>query len=266
MTPVRPIVLTIAGSDPSGGAGIQADLKTFHQHGVYGAAVLTLLTVQNTVSVSRVETVAPDLVGQQLDAVLEDLDVRAAKTGALGSASVVEAVAARVGAMDAPVVVDPVMISKHGHALLDADAQAALRRSLLPHAFLLTPNRPEAEALSGRAIEGRADAIDAARALLDLGPHAVLLKGGHFEGPEAGDVLVGAGVCEVIGGPRIDTPHTHGTGCTLSAAIAARLGRGDALLPAVRGAKRYLTAALRGGWQVGQGIGPVDHFSPTGDP
>lgn len=266
MTSVRPIVLTIAGSDPSGGAGIQADLKTFHQHGVYGASVLTLLTVQNTVRVSRVETVAPDLVGQQIDAVLEDLDVRAAKTGALGSAAVVEVVAERVRTMDVPVVVDPVMISKHGHALLDAEAQAALRRALLPQAFLLTPNRPEAEALSGRDIPDRAGALEAARALLDLGPRAVLLKGGHFEGPVAGDLLVTEGVEEVIEGPRIDTRHTHGTGCTLSAAIAARLGRGEALDAAVRGAKRYLTAALRGGWQVGRGISPVDHFSPTGDP
>lgn len=271
-----PVVLTIAGSDPSGGAGIQADLKTFHQHGVYGAAVLTLLTVQNTQGVSAVSVVSPELVGDQIDAVLGDLPVAAVKTGALGSAAVVEVVAARLRASSLPVVVDPVMISKHGAALLDADARRAVRDHLLPVATLLTPNAAEAAALGGAAVEDTAGAERAARSLLARGPRAVLVKGGHLTADadtsrsvdvlamrrgEAAPATEDAALVR-IAGPRVATPHTHGTGCTLSAAIAARLAWGDGPETAVRGAKAWLTLALRRGWSVGQGIGPVDHLTP----
>src|SRR5689334_15670964 len=183
-----PVALTIAGSDPSGGAGIQADLKTFHQFGVYGEAVVTLLTVQNTTRVSRVEPMDPDLVREQLNAVLEDIPPRAAKTGALGSAEVVRVIAECAASFGFPLVVDPVMISKHGHALLAPDAIDAIRKELLPRASLITPNLPEAEALAGFAIRSLDDLRRAACRIRQLGAGSVLVKGGHAEGP-ATDVL-----------------------------------------------------------------------------
>jgi hydroxymethylpyrimidine/phosphomethylpyrimidine kinase len=254
--------LTIAGSDPSGGAGIQADLKTFHQHGVYGMAVVALVTVQNTRRVSRVEVLQADLVGQQLDAVLEDVPPAAIKTGALGSAAVIEAVAARLGARRAPLVVDPVMVSKHGHALIEPSARDALVRRLLPHTYLLTPNAHEAAALLGRPVETLVDAEQAARRIADLGPTAVLVKGGHLDADEAVDVLFFEGHVTRFASPRVDTRHTHGTGCTASAAITAWLARGAPLPDAVARAKQWLNEALRSAPGLGQGIGPVNHLAP----
>lgn len=259
-----PVALTIAGSDPSGGAGLQADLKTFHQHQVYGASVVTLITVQNTQRVSRVEVLGAGLVAAQLEAVLEDLPIAAAKTGALGSAAIVRAVAAAAEGFRFPLVVDPVMISKHGAPLMDAEAREAFP-ALLRVATLLTPNAHEAEALTGQSVADLDRAEDAARALLDLGARAVLLKGGHVnEGGDAVDILATPDAVQRFASPRIATPHTHGTGCTFSAAIAARLALGDDLSGAVEGAKRWLTEALRTAPGVGRGIGPVNHLAPLG--
>lgn len=257
-----PVALTIAGSDPSGGAGIQADLKTFHQHGVYGMAALTLLTVQSTRGVQRVETCAPDLVAAQIRAVLEDIPPGAAKTGALGSAELVRAVAAEARSFAFPLVVDPVMISKHGAPLLDDGARDALARELVPLATLLTPNAHEAAALTGREVRTLSEARDAARALLERGARAVLVKGGHIEGPPVDVLATRDGDLVEIEGERIDTPHTHGTGCTYSAAIAAQLARGLALEAAVRASKTWLTEALRSAPGLGGGVGPVNHAAP----
>jgi len=259
-----PVVFTVAGSDPSGGAGIQADLKTIHQHGAYGAAAITLLTVQNTRGVTQVSVCDPALVAAQIDAVTDDLPVRAAKTGALGSAAVVRTVAERLSHLTAPVVVDPVMVSKHGAPLLDREGQAAVRAHLLPIAAVLTPNAAEAAVLVDGPVEGVADARAAATALLALGPRAVLVKGGHLgDGERAVDVLatVDGAVIE-IPGPRVATDQTHGTGCTLSAAVASRLAFGDDVATAVRRAKTWLTLALRRAPGIGGGVGPVDHLTP----
>ncbi len=256
-----PIALTIAGSDPSGGAGLQADLKTFHQHGVYGASVLTLVTVQNTLCVSAVEVLAPDLVARQLQAVLEDVPPGAAKIGALGNAAVMGIVAEAAAGFSFPLVVDPVMISKHGAPLMDEEARA-LVPTLLAHATLVTPNVHEASVLLGRSVTDVASARVAALDLAECLGCAVLLKGGHVDDDDAVDVLaVGDAIVE-LRSPRVVTRHTHGTGCTYSAAIAARLARGDALDEAVRGAKAWLTEALRTPPGVGRGIGPVNHLQP----
>jgi hydroxymethylpyrimidine/phosphomethylpyrimidine kinase len=261
---VTPTALTIAGSDPSGGAGLQADLKTFHQHGVYGMAVVTLLTVQNTRRVSRVDVLSPELVAEQLAAVRDDISPAAVKTGALGSAAVIEAVARGLEGLAAPLVVDPVMISKHGHPLLADDARRALVEQLLPLATLVTPNAHEAAALTGLPVTSLAEAEAAAASLASRGPRAVLVKGGHLSEREAVDVLFAGGRAVHLASPRVDTPHTHGTGCTLSAAIAARLARGEALEAAVRGAKVWLSRALASAPGLGQGIGPVNHFASVG--
>ena len=255
-----PIALTIAGSDPSGGAGIQADLKTFHQFGVYGEAVITLLTVQNTVRVSRVVVMPPALVLEQLAAVLEDIPPAAAKTGALGSAEMVEAVARAAGDFPFPLVVEPVMGSKHGRSLLPDTAVAAIRERLLPRAFLITPNVPEAEALTGLTIRTLEDMRGAARRLWELGARAVLIKGGHLEG-DATDLLFDGTRWHEFPAPRVATPHTHGTGCTYSAAITAALARGLALADAVALAKRFIHEAIRTNPGLGKGSGPVNHHA-----
>lgn len=257
------VALTIAGSDPSGGAGLQADLKTFHQHRVYGTSVVTLLTVQNTQSVQDVLVLAPEFVLAQLEAVVADLPVAAAKTGALGSVAIVEAVAARVARLPFPLVVDPVMISKHGARLIDEAATEAVAKYLLPAAYLVTPNLLEAAALSGRAVEDLAGMEDAARAIGDLGVRSVLVKGGHLAG-QAVDVLwTGPGELHRFVSDRIDTPHTHGTGCVYSAAITARLARGDDLPTAVQRAKRFVTNAIRTNPGLGHGFGPTNLFADT---
>jgi len=257
------VALTIAGSDPSGGAGVQADLKTFHQHGVYGTSVLTLLTVQNTCSVRRVEVLDPGLVREQIDAVLDDVPPGAAKTGALGTAAVVRAVAEAAQHFEFPLVVDPVMISKHGAALLDESARMALKEELIPRATLLTPNAPEASWLAGIDVVDRHSARDAAHAIADLGAWAVLVKGGHILGDQALDLLCVQGQIIELSARRIDTRHTHGVGCTYSAAIAARLALSEPLLSAVSDAKGWLTEAMLDPPRVGRGIGPVNHFAPV---
>lgn len=258
---MRAVALSIAGSDPSGGAGIQADLKTFHQHGVYGEAVVTLLTVQNTVDVRRVEMVAAQLVAEQIAAVLADIPPAAAKTGALGNRQIVSVVARAAADFHFPLVVDPVLISKHGAPLIEDRAREALVRKLLPRAALVTPNLAEAAALAGMPVTDAAGMRRAAERILELGPRAVLVKGGHLPG-EALDVLVAEGVFEELRAPRIDTRHTHGTGCTYSAAITARLARGQSLVDAVRGAKEYVTEAIRTNPGLGHGSGPVNHHAP----
>ena len=209
---MQPAALTIAGSDPSGGAGIQADLKTFHQFGVYGEAVITLVTVQNTLRVDRVECLPVSLVLEQLRAVLEDIPPAAAKTGALGSGALVRALAEAAAEFGFPLVVDPVMVSKHGLPLAAEEAKAAFVRDLLPRAYLVTPNVPEAEALTGMAIRDAADMRRAAERLCGMGARAALVKGGHMAG-SATDILLCGGHFHEFTAPRFETRHTHGTGC-----------------------------------------------------
>ena len=251
--------LTIGGSDPSGGAGIQADLKTFHQLGVYGEAVITLLTVQNTVTVRRVELMPVDLVLEEIEAVLEDIPPAAAKTGALGSPELVEAVGRAAARWTFPLVVDPVMISKHGASLAGSTAAEAFRRFLVPKAELLMPNLPEAEALCGFPVTNVDEMERAARMLLDLGAKAVLIKGGHLNGDPI-DLYVDAQSKMSFPAPRIDTPHTHGTGCTYSAAVTAGLARGIALIQAIREAKVFVNQAIRTNPGLGHGSGPLNHW------
>jgi hydroxymethylpyrimidine/phosphomethylpyrimidine kinase len=257
---VIPAALTIAGSDPSGGAGLQADLKTFHQFGVYGESVVTLITVQNTRRVSRVECLDPRLVIEQLAAVLEDIPPAAAKTGALGNRAIVDAIAEAAAGFRFPLVVDPVMVSKHGLPLVAGDAVEAIRARLLPRAFLLVPNVPEAEALTGIEIRGLDAMRRAAKMLRDLGARSVLIKGGHLRGDPI-DVLLHDGKWTELRGPRLDTRHTHGTGCTLSAAITAQLAAGVPLTEACVRAKRFLTEAIAGNPGLGAGAGPVNHHA-----
>ncbi len=249
--------MTIAGSDPSGGAGLQADLKTFHQHGVYGTSVVTLLTVQNTQRVTSVEVLSPQFVISQLDAVLEDIPPAAAKTGALGNAVVIEAVAASAEHFPFPLVVDPVMISKHGDSLIDESAVELLKIKLLPRAFLVTPNRQEAQRLSGCQITDVASMEKAAAIIAEMGAANVLIKGGCIDGNSV-DLLWADGRSHRLTAKRIETKHTHGTGCVLSAAITARLASGDELITAVTAAKKFVTTAILYHPGIGKGIGPVN--------
>jgi hydroxymethylpyrimidine/phosphomethylpyrimidine kinase len=259
--PPRPRALTIAGSDSGGGAGIQADLKTFSALGVFGMTAITAVTVQNTKGVSGFEELSPSAVAEQIRAVAGDIGVDAAKTGMLASATIVEAVAEAAAETRLPlIVVDPVFVSKHGHPLLAHDAVDALRRLLLPLATLVTPNLPEAAGLAGFDVSTLDDMRRAGAAILALGPRAVLVKGGHLEGDRATDLFVDGAVEEWIDAERIETPHTHGTGCTLSAAIAAHLARGSSLPSAVREGKAFVTEAIRHALPLGDGIGPVDHL------
>jgi hydroxymethylpyrimidine/phosphomethylpyrimidine kinase len=255
-----PRALTIAGSDSGGGAGIQADLKTFGALGVWGMSAVTAVTVQNTKGVSGYEEVSPETVGEQIRAVVTDIGVDAAKTGMLASGPIIEAVADAVRETGVPnLVVDPVSVSKHGHPLLAEDAVDALRTLVLPLATVVTPNLPEAALLAGFPVRTEEDMARAGRALLDLGAGAALIKGGHLEGrTDAIDLLVQADGIEPIEAERIDTPHTHGTGCVLSAAIAAHLARGHDLLDSVERAKVFVTEAIRAHLEIGQGIGPVN--------
>ncbi len=257
---MKPVALTIAGSDPSGGAGIQADLKTFHQFGVYGMSVLTLVTVQNTQRVSAVETLAARLVREQLEAVLEDIPPQAAKTGALGSRENIEVVAEHARDFRFPLVVDPVMISKHGAPLIAEDAREALARLLLPVTFLVTPNLHEASALAGLAVTDVASMEESARRIAALGPQAVLVKGGHLT-EDAVDVLCYRGAIHRFTARRIESKNTHGTGCTYSAAITAELAKGRSLEQAVEAAKQFITRAIAASPGLGHGCGPVDHHA-----
>jgi hydroxymethylpyrimidine/phosphomethylpyrimidine kinase len=258
----RPRALSVAGSDSGGGAGIQADLKTFSALGVYGMTAITAVTVQNTKGVSGYEPLSPTTVADQIRAVVSDIGVDAAKTGMLASAAIVEAAAEALGGTGVPnLVVDPVFVSKHGHALLEEDAVRALRDRILPLAALVTPNLPEATGLAGFEVSTRDLMEDAAEAILAMGPNAVLVKGGHLEGAAGADDLFFDGHrMQWIAGERIDTPHTHGTGCTLSSAIAAHLARGAELSDAVRAGKAFVTEAIRHALELGGGIGPVDQL------
>ena len=257
-----PVALTVAGSDPSGGAGIQADLKTFHQFGVYGQAAITLITVQNTVGVRHVECLPADLVAQQFRAVIEDIAPGAVKTGALGNREIIEAVAEIAADLKCPLVVDPVAVSKHGARLLAADAIDTLKTRMLPRAFLLTPNIEEAEMLTGVPVRDVAGMYAAAEKLAAMGSRAVLVKGGHLAG-NAIDILLVDGRKLEFTAPRIDTQHTHGTGCTYSAAIAALLAKGEDLESAVGKAKRYISQAIRTNPGLGKGSGPVNHHAAS---
>jgi hydroxymethylpyrimidine/phosphomethylpyrimidine kinase len=257
----RPRALTIAGSDSGGGAGIQADLKTFAAFGVFGTSAITALTAQNTTGVTAVHVVPADFVTAQIEAVAADIGCDVVKTGMLATAAIVEAVAAAIESLDLPnLVVDPVMIAKSGHRLLDADGVHALKASLLPIARVVTPNVPEAEALAGTTIRTPADLRDAARRLSDLGAAAVVMKGGHLAGADVIDLVFERGEFVELAGPRVSSRHTHGTGCTFASAIAAGLAYGRALAEAVRAAKEYVAGAMRGGIDVGQGHQPLDHF------
>lgn len=260
---MRPVALTIAGSDPSGGAGIQADLKTFHQFGVYGEAVLTLVTVQNTTRVSRVECLEPEFVIEQLFAVLEDIPPAAAKTGALGNAAIVAAVAEAAKQFDFPLVVDPVMISKHGAALISSGARYALERDLMPLAALITPNLQEAAELTGIAVCDLASMRKAALRLRKMGAQSILIKGGHLDGA-ATDILLHGDDWFEFPAPRIDTVHTHGTGCAYSAAITSELASGAAMPNAVARAKTFIWEAIRSNPGLGRGCGPVNHHALIG--
>lgn len=255
-----PVALTIAGSDPSGGAGIQADLKTFHRFGVYGEAVLTLLTVQNTRTVERVDCIAPELVEAQIRAVLADIPPSAAKLGALGNADTVRLLARLAESFSFPLVIDPVMVSKHGAPLMATEAQEAFRDELLPRSFLLTPNLHEAGALVGFPVTDLASMRRAAVELNARGATAVLVKGGHLP-DQATDLLYWRGEFHEFTAERVATRHTHGTGCTYSAAITAGLAHGQDLLTAIREAKQFVTAAIREAPGLGAGAGPLNHFA-----
>jgi hydroxymethylpyrimidine/phosphomethylpyrimidine kinase len=263
-SPTPPIALTIAGSDPSGGAGIQADLKTFTALGVYGASVITALTAQNTVGVSGVYKVPADFIRAQFDAVSSDLKIAAVKTGMLGDVETVATVAALLARSKPPfLVVDPVMVATSGDRLLDENAIAAVREKLIPLADLITPNVPEAAALLDQAHATTDQGMqDQAQQLLKLGCGAVLIKGGHGAGKESSDVLVTPTGAHWLRKPRIETRNTHGTGCTLAAAIAAGQAQGLDLIAATQQAKDFVWAALKSGadHKIGVGSGPVDHL------
>ncbi|NJK60066.1 MAG: bifunctional hydroxymethylpyrimidine kinase/phosphomethylpyrimidine kinase [Oscillatoriales cyanobacterium SM2_1_8] len=256
--------MTIAGSDSGGGAGIQADLKTLAMHCVHGTSAITCITAQNTQGVTRVDALPPEAVAAQIEAVAIDMKVVALKTGMVLNAAIARIVAKKIAALGwQNTVVDPVAVSRAGAILLAPEALVALRESLLPLAAIVTPNRYEAQLLAEMEVNTLADMEAAARTIYRLGPRAVLVKGGAMVGDLKGvDVWYDGQHLEVLRTEAIDTPHTHGTGCTLSAAIVARLALGDAPLPAVRQAKTYLTAALRASFNPGQGQGPVGHFFP----
>jgi hydroxymethylpyrimidine/phosphomethylpyrimidine kinase len=253
--------LTIAGSDSGGGAGIQADLKTFAAHGVYGTSAITAITAQNTVAVTAVQAIPADMVIAQIEAIAGDLHIHAVKTGMLASAAIVEAVAATIAELQLPhVVVDPVMVAKSGDRLLDDDALLAMKKELLRRAHVVTPNIPEAEALSGRSIRSLDDAREAARAIRALGPSAVVIKGGHAEGEELIDLLYDGRQFHEFRTTRVNSANTHGTGCTFASAIAARLARGEPLVTAVETAQAYVAGGIRHAIAIGHGHGPLDHF------
>jgi len=255
-----PKVLTIAGSDSGGGAGIQADLKTFGALGVYGTSVITAITAQNTVKVTKIFELSPELVAAQIDAVMQDIGAQALKTGMLANAAIIEVTAAKIRHYDLKnLVVDPVMVAKSGDLLLRKDAIEALRSRLIPLAKVATPNLPEAEELTGMKLTGAKEIEEAARRIVAMGAKNVVIKGGHRRGP-AIDLFFDGRKIRQLRAPRMRTRHTHGTGCTFSAAIAAYLAKGEEIEEAVVLAKRYITRAIRQGFAVGSGHSPVHHF------
>ncbi len=260
--PAVPVALTIAGSDSGGGAGIQADLRTFSFHEVHGTSALTCVTAQNTVGVMRVDALPPEAVIAQIEAVTSDIGVQAAKTGMLLNQAIIEAVAEHLQAQPIPqLVVDPVMVSRTGDTLIAEAAIASLTKKLLPLAAILTPNRYEAQILAGMEITTLADMQTAAKRIQALGPKAVIIKGGGFKGELRGvDVWYDGEQMEVLRVEPVDTDNTHGTGCTLSSAIAANLAKGIEPRAAVQQAKSYVTKALQHSLSIGKGQGPVGHF------
>jgi hydroxymethylpyrimidine/phosphomethylpyrimidine kinase len=258
MLPTPPCVLAVAGSDSAGGAGIQADLKTMLALGVHGMSVVCAVTAQNSVGVQGYWEVPPDAVRAQLASVLGDIGVQAVKTGMLASAPIVQTVASMLAGVPAPIVIDPVAVSKHGDSLLSGGTLDALKRDLLPLATVVTPNLLEAELLTGQSITDEAGMRRAAEALSALGPRWILVKGGHLAGNPV-DLLFDGSEVTRFPGQRIDSPHTHGTGCTLASAIASYLALGMAVPAAVAAAKEFVTGAIAAGFPLGAGIGPVDH-------
>ncbi|MCS7206439.1 MAG: bifunctional hydroxymethylpyrimidine kinase/phosphomethylpyrimidine kinase [Dehalococcoidia bacterium] len=260
MTQRVPVAMTIAGSDSGGGAGIQADLKTFAALGVYGTCVITALTAQNTLRVTAVHEVPPDFVAAQIDTVVSDIPPNAVKTGMLANAAIIGVVAQKVREWRLPnLVVDPVMVAKSGDRLLREDAISALQTVLLPLATVVTPNIPEAEALTGMPIATLSEARQAAQALVQMGAKVAVVKGGHRRGP-AIDVVYDGREFHLLRAPRVETTSTHGTGCTFASAIAAGLAQGMPPLEAIRRAKRYVTTAMRRAFPLGRGHGPLHHF------
>jgi hydroxymethylpyrimidine/phosphomethylpyrimidine kinase len=256
-----PTALTIAGSDSGGGAGIQADLKTFLACRVHGMSAITAITVQNSLGVSGIYELPPNAVAEQIESVVTDIGVGAAKTGMLASAAIIEAIAATVARLDVrPLVVDPVAASQHGDALLHPDALDALRSLILPLATLVTPNVGEVRLLTGIKVIDGSSAREAAIALHELGPSAVLVKGGHLAGDDAVDLLYDGATFIELSSPRLATDHTHGSGDTLAAATCAALARGWPLVDAVRAGKAYIANAVAGSYPLGAGLGPVGHF------
>ncbi|MEK4284810.1 MULTISPECIES: bifunctional hydroxymethylpyrimidine kinase/phosphomethylpyrimidine kinase [Ureibacillus] len=256
------IVLTIAGSDSGGGAGIQADLKTFQELNVFGTSVITALTAQNTLGVEGIYPATSEFVEQQLNTVLQDFEVKALKTGMLFSADIIKTIAKNLIDKNIQIVVDPVMIAKGGQALLQEEAVQAMKNELLPIATVLTPNIPEAETITGMKIETADDIQQAAAKILQLGVNCVVMKGGHLEGPSAVDtVFFQDGSFFQLKSKRIDTKHTHGTGCTFSAAITANLGKGLSLKESVIEAKKFVQMAIENPLNIGRGHGPTNHFA-----
>lgn len=254
-------VLTIAGSDSGGGAGIQADIKAMSANGAFAMSVITAITAQNTEEVTEVFELPLSIIAAQFDAIFDDFDVAAVKTGMLSSAAIVELISKRLQAQHVDkLVVDPVMVSKSGHPLLKPDAVEAVKTLLLPLALIVTPNVHEAQQLTGIEITSLADARRAAKAIHGLGCKHVLIKGGHLPSDRATDLLYDGRFFNVLKGEFIETRHTHGTGCTFASALAAHLGRGRPVLDAVQAAKAYVTETIRHGLAIGHGIGPTDHF------
>ncbi len=254
--------LTIAGSDSGGGAGIQADIKAMQANGVFAASVITAVTAQNTQAVEQAYELPVSLIEAQMDAVLSDIRIDAAKTGMLSSSAIIEAVARKIDAYEIKsLIVDPVMISKSGYALLKEEAVAALKEKLLPLALLVTPNAHEAAHLGGMQVSNVDDAKEAARRIHAMGTRAVLVKGGHLQGEkEAVDVLFDGAHFHTFSAPLVPTKHTHGTGCTYAAAITANIAKGCSLRESIARAKRYVTDAIRHGLDIGHGYGPTHHF------
>jgi hydroxymethylpyrimidine/phosphomethylpyrimidine kinase len=255
------VALTIAGSDSSGGAGIQADLKTFQAHGVFGMSAITAVTVQNTQKVYSIQEMPPQIVHDQITCLFEDIDIHAVKIGMVSSIPLIESIASALKEVNAPpIILDPVMISKSGYQLLNQDAQDALIKYLFPLSEVVTPNIHEAEALTQQKIQTLDEMKKAAKEILDLGANKVVVKGGHLGGNEATDVLFDGQTFKELKDLRIDTKNTHGTGCTFSSAIAANIALGKDFHAAVTDAKAYITGAIENSLSIGKGCGPIHHF------